>query len=244
LRLPRTLALGLFVFSCASAARAQSSVYVSGSVFADLQRGSGQTSPIPDRPDTTVAGGGVRVGGFLSPRWSLELGIDAGAATDATMSLIPTDSSITSIGFTSVVTIPTTLATPLPIRPTPIVSLAVDERIRTRVSATSVLLGYHPPSRGRLQAGFKGGISFVRSSNTITSTIAYKVSDPLLLPILQLPAPITDTTSSVAFSTAATVAAELAISLSPHAAIVPEVRAFGFGSRVFLRPGAAVRWFF
>jgi Outer membrane protein beta-barrel domain len=244
LRLQRTLALGLFVFGCASAARAQSSVYVSGNVFADLQRGSGQTSPSGDRRDTTVAGGGVRVGGFLSARWSLELGVDAGAATDTTVSLSPTDSTVTSIGLTGVVTIPPTLVTPLPIRPTPIISLTVDERIRTRATATSVLLGYHPPSRGRLQAGFKGGISFVRSTTTITSTIAYRVSDPLLLPILQLPAPTTDTTSSVAFNTAATVAAELAISLSAHAAIVPEMRAFGFGSRVFLRPGAAVRWFF
>jgi hypothetical protein len=243
LKAQRTLVLGLIVLAYAAAARAQSSVYVSGNVFADLQRGSGQTAPIPGGLDATVAGGGVRVGGFLSTRWSLELGVDSGAATDATLSLSPLDSGADSVGVTSFVTPPTSLG-PFVRITTPVVSVNVDERVRTRVTSTSILLGYHPAPRGRLQPGFKGGISFLRSSSTVTSTISYTVSDPLLLPILQLPAATTHTSSSVAFNTAATVAAELAIALSPHAAILPEMRALGFSGRVFLRPGAAVRWLF
>ena len=43
---------------------------------------------------------------------------------------------------------------------------------------------------------------------------------------------------------AATVAAELAIALSAHAAIIPEMRAFGFDGQIVLRPGAAIRWTF
>jgi hypothetical protein len=241
--LPRTLLLGLLVFTCASAARAQSSVYVSGNVFADLQRGSGQTSPGPTTRDATVAGGGVRVGGFLSTRWSVELGVDTGAATDDTVSLSPED-SVPVAGLTGFVTSPAGTSTPFPLPRAPIVFVDVDERVRTRVVSTSILLGYHPPPRGRLQAGFKGGIAFVRSTSSLTSTVTYRVSDPLLLPILQLPAPITNTSSSVALNAAATVAAELAIAWSPHAAIVPEMRALGFSGRVLLRPGVAVRWSF
>jgi hypothetical protein len=236
--------LSLLVFAHAVAARAQSTLYVSGNVFADLQRGSGETFPILDRQDATVAGGGVRVGGFLATRWSLELGIDAGATTEAAVSFSPADSVATAGGVTGFVTASAGVSPSLTTFPTPSIFVNIDERIRTRVTSTSVLLGYHPPARGRLQAGFKGGVSFVRSTNTIDTTIAYTVSDPRLLPIVQLPRATTSTSSSVAFNTAATVAAELAIALSPHLAVVPEMRALGLSSRIFLRPGAAVRWFF
>ena len=234
----------LLVFAPAAGARAQSALYVDGHLFADLQRGSGETSPIPVKLDATVAGGGVRVGGFLSTRWSLELGVDSGAASDAAVSLSPTDSSVASFEVTSFVTSPGGLLTPITSPRGPVVSVNVDERVRTRVTATSILLGYHPPARGRLQAGFKGGIGFLRSTSTLTSTVSYKVSDPLLLPFLLLPAPVTRTSSSVAYNTAAIVAAEVAIELSAHAAVVPEMRALGFSGRVFLRPGAGVRWSF
>jgi hypothetical protein len=241
----RALLMGLLVFVHTAAARAQSSVYVGGNVFADLQRGSGETSPVSTKLDATVAGGGVRVGGFLSTRWSLELGVDTGAVTDVTVSPSPTDSAVAAVGLTSFVTSPAGVSTtPFPLPRGPLVFVDLDERVRTRVMSTSILLGYHPPSRGRLQAGFKGGVGFVRSTTTIASTVSYRVTDPLLLPFLQLPAPVTHTSSSLAFNTAATVGAELAIALSPHAAIVPEMRAFGFGGRMFLRPGAAVRWLF
>ena len=102
--LKRAFMLALLVFAHAAAARAQSAIYVSGNVFADLQRGSGETSPIQGKLDATVAGGGVRVGGFLSARWSLELGVDTGAATDTTFSLSPTNSGVESFGVTSFVT--------------------------------------------------------------------------------------------------------------------------------------------
>jgi hypothetical protein len=124
------------------------------------------------------------------------------------------------------------------------VALIFDQHIQTRVTATSILLGYHPPVHGRLRAGFKGGIGFVRPGSTVTSTIGFSVSDPRLAPIVLLPAPTTTTTSSVHLDMAAAVAAELAIALSAHAAIVPEMRAFGFGNQIILRPGAAVRWTF
>jgi hypothetical protein len=229
----RALMLGLLVFAHTAAARAQSGVYVAGNVFADLQRGSGESSAMAAGLDATVAGGGVRVGGFLAPRWSLELGVDAGATTDATLSLSPANPEITIGGGISPGVV---------VRPT--VTVTIEERRRSRVTATSVLLGYHPPARGRLQAGFKGGISFLRSTSTVTSTIAYTLNDPVFAPIVQLPRPITNTSSSVVLNTAAIVGAELAVALSRRAALVPEMRAFGFSGRIFLRPGAALRWSF
>jgi hypothetical protein len=61
---------------------------------------------------------------------------------------------------------------------------------------------------------------------------------------LLLPAPTATTTTSVHLDMAPAVAAELAIALSAHAAIIPEMRALGFGDQIILRPGAAVRWTF
>jgi hypothetical protein len=220
---------GLLVGLQSATARAQPGIYVTGAVFADLRRGSGVTSPDSTTLDTTTAGGGVRVGAFLATRWSLELGVDAGASTDAA----------TSISSAS-------LGSPLDALGTgpSIVAVNFDRRVRTRVTATSILVGYHPPARGRLQAGFKGGMSFVHSDSTLTSTLGYRVTDPRLAPIVLLPAPTTTTTTSVNLDMAATVAAELAIALSTHAAIIPEVRALGFGNQLILRPGACLRWSF
>jgi hypothetical protein len=229
--------LGLLASTQTAAAYAQPGVYVAGSVFADMRRGSGVTSPDSTTLDTTTAGGGVRLGGFLAARWSLELGVDAGAATDATTSLSP-ESLGSPVDFLSVTGPSDFLSTP-----PSIVAITLDRHVRTRVTATSVLLGYHPPARGRLQAGFKGGLGFVRTDTTLTSTLGFRITDPRLAPIVLLPA-ATTTTTSLNLNMAATAAAELAIVLSAHAAIVPEVRAFGFANQIILRPGAAVRWSF
>ena len=228
-------AVGLLVCTQAATARAQTGAYVSGAVFADLRRGSGQTSPDSTTLDATTAGGGVRVGGFLAARWSLELGVDAGGTTDATASISPAGLTPPSLGSPTGGLLGTAPS---------IVTLIFDQHIQTRVTATSILLGYHPPVRGRLRAGFKGGIGFVRTGSTVTSTIGYMVTDPRLAPIVLLPAPTTTTTSSVHLDMAATFAAELAIALSAHAAIVPEMSVLGFGDQFILRPGAAVRWTF
>lgn len=220
----------LLVVVHAAAARAQSSVYVAGAAFVDLQRGSGQTSPGETTLDATVGGGGVRVGGFLASHWSVELGVDASAGRDTNGSLSPATSAAA-------------LSTLSNLSPT-IVIVSVDERVHSRVTATSILLGYHTASRGRVGAAFKGGMSFVHTSGTIASTVTYQPGDPRFAPLLILPAPITTTLSSTALSTAATVSVELAIALTPHAALIPEMRGFGVDGRIFLRPGAGLRWLF
>src|SRR4051794_29471805 len=225
----------LILMAHAGVARAQSPVYVGGDVFVDVQRASGQTAPTRTSLDATVAGGGVRVGAFLASRWTLELGVDATAATDTDVT-VRSDSVASATGaslsFSSVV--PIGISAPL----IPPIFLTLDQRVRTRVTATTVLVGYHPPARGRLKAGFKGGMSFVRSSSTLVATTTYTISDPRFAPSLILPAPSSTTVSSVAFGTAATAAAELAVALTSHASLVPEVRVLGFGGRLFVRPGA------
>jgi hypothetical protein len=128
--------------------------------------------------------------------------------------------------------------------PTSFITLTIDEQVITRVAATSVLVGYHPPARGRLRPGFRAGMSFMRSSSTVTITSRYTSSDPRLIPIAILPPPRTTTSMSIGNDTAATVAGELAVALSERAALVPEMRAHGFGGRFILRPGVALRWSF
>jgi len=221
----------LIVIAHAGSARAQSTVYAAGSVFLDVQRGSGATSPSNGTLDATVGGGGARLGAFLASRWTLEVDVDASAETDTGFTVGSGD----SIARGGVSVIPTVTS--------PIV-ISFDERIRTRVTATSVLLGYHPPARGRLGAGFKGGITLLRNRTTETSTTTYTVTDPRLAPLITLPAPSSTTSSGVFFNTAATVSAELAIALASRAAVVPELRTFAVAGRLFVRPGAELRWSF
>ena len=220
------LIAGLVTLTNAAAALAQSSVYVGGDVFADVRRVSGATGPNMTTLDATAAGGGVRVGGFLAPRWSLELGVDVGGSAEGNLSI--EDSGLTPI---------------VGLQP-PFILFTIDEHVSTRVAATSVLVGYHPPARGRLRFGFRAGMSFMRSSSTVTITERFTAGDPRLFPISGLPSSTTTTSMSVADETAATVAGELAVALSQRAALVPEIRAHGFGGRFILRPGVALRWSF
>src|SRR5262249_19366236 len=70
---------------------AQSTTYVTGTAFADIKRfssttGVGYTIPGTDNSlDATAAGGGVRIGTFIHPKWTLELGIEDAGATKKTI---------------------------------------------------------------------------------------------------------------------------------------------------------------
>jgi hypothetical protein len=88
--------------------------------------------------DVTTGGGGVRVGGFLAPRWTIELGVDIGANQ---ASQLVASSSSAPLGSA---TIGAFVGTPT-------------GETQNRIIATSVLVGYHPPTRGRMRAGFRGG---------------------------------------------------------------------------------------
>jgi hypothetical protein len=217
----------------AQPAFAQTRVYVSGDLFAEITRMS-RTTVTPenlvqsssDPVDGVTAGGGARLGAFFSPEWSLELGEDLGR----TMSHVQTRS----------VPIAITLGFPLPAPP-------FQARTSSRFSATSVLVGYHPPARGRVRAGFRGGLSLMRTERTSTIGTATVV----LAPFSPLPSPVSVPTLSVLSTEVttivngltATLAAEAAIEASRHFAVVPEMRVHAGGLNGFvLRPGVSARW--
>ncbi len=75
-----TLLSALLVLVTATSASAQSGVYVSGAAFADVREfgsydssGTGSLFRSTDN-SATGAGGSLRVGTWLHPRWTLELG--------------------------------------------------------------------------------------------------------------------------------------------------------------------------
>jgi hypothetical protein len=176
--------------------------------------------------DGVTVGGGGRVGAFFSPEWSLELGADFGRAI----------SDAETVSF-----------------PSPTLGLFIppfQSRTSTRFSATSVLVGYHPPPRGRVHVGFRGGVSLMRTERVATTSRISTtfVSRPLpTLPGVGLVEPVTSVVTSgittIAHGLTATLGAEAAIDVSRHFAVVPEMRvhAGGLGGFV-LRPGVAARW--
>jgi hypothetical protein len=230
----------LALCACAQPARAQTRIYVTGDVFAEIARFSrATTSPeilavVQDASpgDGVTIGGGGRIGAFFTPSWSLELGLDIGR----TISEERTQSIRQLIGA---------IFPPFPPAP-----LQYQSRTSHRFSASSVLLGYHPPARGRIQAGFRGGVSFRQTERTFTTAnTSFSFSSlPTLpggFPVVVDPriSVVTAEYTTVSNGLTATLAAETAINVSDSFAIVPEIRAHAGGTGAFfLRPGIAVRW--
>jgi len=224
------LCLALFV---APSARAQSRIYVSGDLFAEITRMSRSTVTPDDiglsnsaPVDGVTGGGGARVGAFFSPEFSLEFGVDLGKTISDEQTLS--------------VPIPAGIVFPFPVP-------QFQSRTSTRFTAMSVLAGYHPPARGRVHAGFRGGISLMHtertsSSASVSSSFVFTSIPPFTMVVPSLSVVTRDLTT-IANGLTATLAAEAAIEASRHFAVVPEMRvhAGGLGGFV-LRPGVAARW--
>jgi hypothetical protein len=217
----------------AQPARAQSRAYVSGDLFAEITRMS-RTTVTPDDiglstigpVDGVTAGGGARVGAFFTPEFSLEFGVDLGKTISDTRTLS--------------VPIPAGITFPFPVP-------QFQSNASTRFSAMSVLAGYHPPARGRVHAGFRGGISLMRtertsSSPSVTTALVFTPVPPFTVPSLSV---VTRDITTISNGLTATLAVEAAIEASRHFAVIPEMRvhAGGLGGFV-LRPGVAARWLF
>ena len=232
----RSLVLCFVLFALARPARAQMRIYVSGDLFAEAPKFS-RTLTSPDNfgtsdstvpPDGVAVGGGGRIGAFLSPEWSVELGVDIGQKFDNRRT--------------------TTITGVVGITPVPTPQLFTSETTN-RYSATSVLLGYHPPAHGRVHAGFRGGLSFMhRTASYLSPTVSESSaflpgttsSPPQPVTILTVISNEYDSTLNVL---TATVGAEAAVDVSDHFAIVPEIRvhAGGIGA-ILVRPGVSARW--
>ena len=225
---------------------AQAQVFASGAAFSDIKRFSGD--PSNSTLDGTTFGGGTRVGMFVAPRWSVEVGIDVGARTTKTRSLsIPRLTPPISAD----------LAFPIGILP-PVFSF--QSRTTNRLIATSVMLGFRPATTGRVHPEFLGGLTFVHFTRTFDTSGPTPLASAVLstgattslsqVSYIIAPAPVVRPQKAVDNVPAAAVGFNLALDLTRHFALVPEVRAHAFSlnsgspSAFVLRPGLAVRWVF
>ena len=234
-----SLALVLIALGAPGAA-AQSKAFITGTAFADIKQFDSVaydrrelSAADPLSGDATGAGGGLRVGTFLHPRWSLELGVDAGSTTKQVF--------------------------PNPYASFPRVMPALrvpDLSASTRFLSVSTVVGFHPPKIGRARLGYLAGFSFVRATHeSELPEIAYAIGSiasgsttlPSFTEIFSRP---TGTTRLKRIDNApgALLGFEAAIDLTAKLAVVPEIRAITLstgGRTVFLiRPGVGVRWSF
>jgi len=229
----------------ATDASAQSRFYVGGAAIADIRRfDSIELDPrilanfldISSR-DGIAAGGGIRVGTFLHPRWSLELAVDAGSKSTSSLlnpaELLPSRSS--------------TLRLP-------------ELETSTSFLTVSTVVGFHPEKMGRVSLGYLGGMALVRGTHeSAFPDFSYiPIELPFMRSLSSIPG-LSSLTQSIPNITGGTLrrtdnsvggvfGLEAAIDLSDHFAVVPGVRAVVFSNRgqsVFLiRPEAGVRWNF
>jgi hypothetical protein len=219
---------------------AQTGVYVGATGVAEIKQFGTSTNisvlSLSDglSLDSTGAGGGVRVGTFLHPRWSLELSADFGSETDVEYEnpfVIPilTPQSRTLTASTSYLTV-------------------------------STLIGFHSNTLGRVRLGYRAGFSFVRGTykldapNLIFPAAVFAAeSGPGNLRAVSLPLPslLTPLSATRTHNAGAlTLGFDAGIDLTRKLALVPEIRALVFsapndGPTVFLiRPGIGMRWNF
>lgn len=224
-------------------ASAQPAGYVSVNGFADIRQfgtsgggyylGSDADAPL----DATGAGGGLRVGTFLHPRWSLELGADV-----ASRETVDLDQQAVILIY------------PPPPR--------LDLKASTRFTTVSTMVGFHPPALGRVRLAYRAGFSFVRAvyASEYPGYPGYPMptaifsesrgGGPVRLPPIILPPPRIATITQKHNTGALTLGFDAAIDVTDRLAVAPEVRALvfstpGMGPGVFLiRPGVGVRWKF
>jgi hypothetical protein len=127
-------------------AAAQSPVFVTGALFGDLKRFSGD--PATNVLNGDSVGGGGRLGAFVAPQWTLELGVDAGASTTALRD------------------------SPLPAVKGMALPALRQSRTRNRLIATTVLVGFHPSTRRHVQFGYFGGLTLLRVTRRSDTLIA------------------------------------------------------------------------
>ena len=138
LRLVFTL---LFIAIAGRTASAQSGPYVSGTVFGDIKRFGGtdidRGDDEDDSFDATGLGGSVRVGTWVHPQWTLELGVDVGSKTTSS--------------FTNPIQIQ--IFPPIP---------PFEIKNSNSFMSVSTVVGFHPRADGRIRFGYLAGFSFVR----------------------------------------------------------------------------------
>src|SRR5688572_14036644 len=134
------IALLLFLSSTASA---QTGTYIAGAGFADVRLFDGASSPTlfgeDISRDGTAAGGSLRVGTWVHPRWTLEVGADIASRTTASF-----EGPVIAI-----------------FPPVPRLEL----RSSTSFVSVTTMAGFHSPAGKRVRMGYLAGFSFVRATH-------------------------------------------------------------------------------
>jgi hypothetical protein len=189
----------VLVLFLAQPARAQSRLFVSGDVFADQHRLSGDAA---STRDATKVGWGGGAGVLVTERWDLRSEVEVGGTTTITRPLL---ASVT----------------------------AFQARTRTRIAATSVLVGFHTVFGARAQMTVVGGLSFLNVKSSVDSIPPRVVIEP---------------GTRIDNVAAPTVGIEIPIMLFRHVSVVPGLRAHAFslsrdGAGGFaIRPGIGFHW--
>jgi hypothetical protein len=208
----------------AAAQQDRGTVYISGGAFAAIEQAPSSTGfpGVDNDASGTVPGGMLGVGVHLTPRvsarveWSItdELDIQQAYAYPALLELRP--------GMGS-----------LPVGDLSLYAPGVESRRRT--TSGYALLGYHVTGR-RLGLEVLGGVGLVNEDTT-------SEYDVRILARAIFPAPMPELKTS-SYHAVAVVGADLAVSLTRRAAVVPSVRAYALNGGLSVRPGVSLRWTF
>lgn len=244
--LVRHLTSAVLLTLVAAAASAQSGFYVGGAAVADVRRfDTVQLDPRvlagiadPLSRDGVAAGGGIRIGTYLHPLWSLEVAVDAGGrSTNA-------------------------FANPLASLPTRSSTLRLPELSNSTSFATvNTLVGFHPQKTGRVRLGYLGGVAFVRGTYETTipsfggftwSSIDGSFVDGAFTGIASrtptFPSTEKTTLRQTHNAVGVVVGFDAAVDMTNRLAFVPGIRTIVFsnwGQTVFLiRPEVGARWTF
>jgi hypothetical protein len=218
--------VGVLIYS--ATASAQTSGYIAGAVFADVKQFTHvETTPSDGflsatNNSATTAGGDVRIGTWIHPNVTLEIGAGASARTTVPGTDGPSALVFASIGGISI--------------PRP----QFDLKSTTQFTTVTVALGFHPTSTGRVRLGYLAGYALVRE----TSTSEFVELEEIPPTFSRLPSYIKAKRTIKQNSGAFMIGAEAAITLTSNLALAPEVRVLSFGGVFLIRPGVGVRWKF
>lgn len=199
-------------------------VFIGASAFAAIEKlPTSNGLGLEDDGSGTVAGGSLHLGLHLTPRVSarVEWGL-----TDTLRS-----TQILGVNPLAVSEFPFLGASIGPERP--IVRGGLERKRQTAVG--TLLLGYHVPA-GRASIEVLGGLGIVNQD--LQEGYDVRILQSTLLPFPQ-PQYRTSTYHAVAVA-----GADVAVSLTEHAALVPTFRAFALSGGLSLRPGLGLRWTF
>jgi hypothetical protein len=226
--------LALLVAACAAPSLASAQVtadtgtiFVAAAGFADMRRAP--TAEVQNGPDDdasgTAAGGALTLGVHLTPRLSVraEWSLSDTLSLDRNSPIYPyAIEDLVVRGLTTGVA-STSLLVP---------QQTTEER---DIKAGFALLGYHLGA-GRASVELLAGLGLVNERVTTITEIQ--------LPVFPRVPNYRNEYSTSSHHPVAVVGADAAVSLTTHAALVPQVRVFAVNGALQVRPGLGLRWTF